>query len=153
MTRIEWEKLTRARARAYLKKAQKELPRKGPKVSWSIEVELVSAAAMTKLNAKYRGKAYPTDVLSFPSPVPFRKQGMLGHLVVCLPTLKRQASEQGHSPRRELETLLVHGILHLLGFDHEQGARQAKQMARLETLLLGRPGGLIQRVDPKAKLS
>ena len=83
---------------------------------------------MSRLNAQYRGKAYPTDVLSFPAPKIFRMAGELGALVVCLPALKRQARERGHSPETELEILLVHGVLHLLGLDHELGPKQAVEM-------------------------
>ena len=91
---------------------------------------------MTELNRAYRGKNRPTDVLSFQPPEVFRKQGMLGELVICLPVLKRQARELGHRPETELRILLVHGVLHLLGLDHELGAREAARMARLEARLL-----------------
>jgi probable rRNA maturation factor len=101
---------------------------------------------MTALNRRYRGKAYPTDVLSFSAPEPFRRAGHLGDLVICLPTLKRQAREQCHAPERELQVLLVHGVLHLLGFDHELGPKQAALMQRWEARLLDRPAsGLIAR--------
>lgn len=91
---------------------------------------------MARLNASYRGKDYATDVLSFEAPGPFRERGLLGELVICLPVLKRQALEQGHRPERELEVLLTHGLLHLLGMDHEKGAREAAAMGRAEDLLL-----------------
>ena len=72
------------------------------------------------------------------------REGQLGEVVICLPVLKRQARERGHSEVAELEILLVHGALHLLGFDHELGPKQAAAMARWEGKLLpARLRGLI----------
>jgi probable rRNA maturation factor len=106
------------------------------------EVKVVGAAAMRRLNREYRGKDRPTDVLSFPAPAVFRKQGVLGELVVCLPVLRAQALRLGHAERTELLVLLAHGALHLLGLDHERGPREERAMARAEArllrLLLGR---------------
>jgi rRNA maturation RNase YbeY len=62
----------------------------------------------------------------------------LGELVICEPILKSQAREQGHSPERELEVLLAHGLLHLLGFDHELGEKEARIMKKWEDLLVER---------------
>lgn len=97
---------------------------------------MLGAATMKKLNKKYRGKDYATDVLSFEAAGPFRAAGILGELVICLPVLKRQAKEQGHRPERELEILVVHGVLHLLGLDHERGPREARAMSRWEKKVL-----------------
>lgn len=121
--------------------------RLGPGCMWQAEVRIVGTAMMKNLNWKYRHKRKATDVLSFPTPSVFRDQGHLGDLVICLPTLKSQARELGHSSDRELSVLLVHGILHLLGLDHETSPREARQMARFEALLLpaGRLHGLIDR--------
>src|SRR4051794_22129055 len=76
--------------------------------AWRIDARVVSASEMKRLNSRYRGKAYATDVLSFPAPEPFRSQGWLGELVVCAPTLEDQASELGHPADHELEVLLAH---------------------------------------------
>jgi rRNA maturation RNase YbeY len=99
---------------------------------------------MRRLNAEYRRKRYATDVLSFPAPSVFRDQGWLGELVICRPVLRAQAREHGHSAERELAVLIVHGVLHLLGLDHEKGPRQAAAMARWEGRLLP-ARGLIAR--------
>ena len=99
-------------------------------------MRLVGAAQMTKLNSDYRGKTYATDVLSFQAPAPFQRLGQLGELVICAPTLRRQALEQGHTAPRELDVLLVHGVLHLLGMDHELGPQQMREMARWEDRVL-----------------
>lgn len=113
-------------------------------MEWGATVQLVGTVAMSRLNAQYRQKAYATDVLSFRSPDVFFQQGQLGELVVCAPVLRRQAGEREHSEQKELAVLLVHGVLHLLGFDHELGAREARAMARWEARLLKGKRGLIQ---------
>lgn len=99
---------------------------------------------MKRLNAGYRKKSYATDVLSFAAPEPFRSQGWLGELVVCAPVLERQARELKHSSELELDVLLAHGLLHLLGLDHERGPAEARRMAKLEARLL-EGQGLIAR--------
>jgi probable rRNA maturation factor len=107
---------------------------------------------MTRVNQAWRGKAYATDILSFPAPEFFQKQGLLGELVLCWSTLEKQAKSFHHSAKTELDILLVHGVLHLLGLDHEQSARELRKQASLETLLLSHLGtraksGLIERVQ------
>ena len=123
------------------------------KLEWHVELQLNGAVTMQKLNATYRGKDQPTDVLSFPAPKPFLKQGVLGELVICRPVLIRQAREQGHSEARELDILLVHGLLHLLGWDHEEGPREARAMAVLEQRLLAgkKPGLILRNLKNKTK--
>ena len=142
--------VTRAQRVAVLKK-------RAPSRSWTIEIEVVGAAKMRRLNLESRGKDQSTDVLSFELPAGFRKQGLIGSIVICLPVLKAQAKAEKHSLDAELEVLTVHGVLHLLGFDHERGPQAAREMARLEQRILkgskgsvigqssGRLIGLIQR--------
>lgn len=81
-----------------------------------------------KLNRTYRGKDYATDVLSFASQEP----ESLGDLVFCPKVLERQAKENGWSQRLELGYMIVHGFLHLLGYDHERSAKEATKMFRLQ---------------------
>ena len=104
---------------------------------------------MTQLNSEYRGKAKPTDVLSFPSDPFYWNQGVLGDLVLCGPVLVAQAKDHRHAWKKEADVLMIHGLLHLLGYDHELGKKQANQMARLEKKLLeqsrSRGMGLIAR--------
>jgi probable rRNA maturation factor len=93
---------------------------------------------MRALNAHYRGMARPTDVLSFPmsegdSLVP---GGLLGDIVICVPKALSQSQEYGVSFYDELLRLLVHGLLHLLGYDHERGSYQKRKMERKERELL-----------------
>lgn len=134
----DWNRLADRRLRRFLRVAESfpGLRRQGPKGLWKASVKLVSVKMVTVLNSKYRGKNSSTDILSFSAEFPFRDAGFLGELVVCLPVLKSQAVSLGHSPRRELDVLLVHGILHLLGLDHEKGPLEAARMARWELALL-----------------
>jgi rRNA maturation RNase YbeY len=96
------------------------------------------------LNRIYRGKDQPTDVLAFPlahskQVKPKRDRNpppqFLGDVVISAPTARRQARERGHSLHREIAWLIVHGILHLLGYDHEK-ADEARRMRRKESALL-----------------
>ena len=105
------------------------------------------------MNREYRGKSGPTDVLSFPAPEPFWSSGILGEVVIAKEVLARQAREQGHSVECELDVLLVHGLLHLLGMDHERGDEALREMKRWEQRVLAhlwkqkRTQGLIERAS------
>lgn len=104
-----------------------------------LSVTFIGDAEMTELNGQYRGKPYPTDVLSFP-----QREGesgavapaMLGDVVISVDAAKRQAHSAGHSAQREIMVLLAHGVAHLLGYDHERGPAQARAMKRMEKKLL-----------------
>jgi len=97
---------------------------------------------MRILNRQYRGIDRTTDVLSFPqmmeSGIPgFNSQiNLLGDIVINLHKAKRQAAEYGHSFQQEMKKLLIHGLLHLIGFDHEKGGFDEKKMKRKERELL-----------------
>jgi len=103
---------------------------------WQISLKLVESNEMIRLNQVYRNKSQVTDILSFPAAEPFWGKGFLGDLVICLPVLQKQAKEMKHSTQIELQILLVHGLLHLLGFDHETSPKEAKVMAEWETKIL-----------------
>jgi probable rRNA maturation factor len=110
----------------------------------SAAVALSSNAAVRELNAAYRGKDTPTNVLSFPAPeLPpdVAAQGLreLGDVVLALETLLDEAKAAGIPPAHHFQHLLVHGILHLIGYDHETDA-EAERMEALETMLLARLG-------------
>lgn len=119
-----------------------------------VSVTFVDDARIHALNLEYRSKDRPTDVLSFPllegadlaERVPEDMPRMLGDIVVSVETAARQAAEFGHSLERELGFLLVHGLLHLLGEDHETPEQDAKmrdrQRALLEAWGLSLPGGI-----------
>jgi probable rRNA maturation factor len=106
-----------------------------------VTVGIVPDARVRRLNREYRRTDTATDVLSFPS----EERGYLGDIVIAAGVARRQAREAGHSLRTELRILALHGLLHLLGYDHE---RDAGRMARLEARLRQRGGlreGLIER--------
>lgn len=98
--------------------------------------------ALRDLNRRFRGEDHPTDVLSFPNEArgPFSSGGQgrpryLGDIVISLPRAEAQADAAGCSLRDELELLIVHGTLHLLGYDHVTPAEKARMWAVQETLL------------------
>jgi probable rRNA maturation factor len=88
------------------------------------------------LNRHYRGKDYATNVLSFPADLPPEMQvPLLGDLVICAPVVAKEAAEQGKSLAAHYAHLTIHGVLHLLGLDHED-EREAEAMERIERELL-----------------
>jgi len=107
----------------------------------AVVVALVSDARVQRLNARYRAKDTPTDVLSFAAEEP----GFLGEIVIASGVARRQARDAGHPVQVELRVLALHGLLHLLGYDHE---RDDGRMARVERRLRRKGGlreGLIER--------
>lgn len=88
----------------------------------------LSAEEMKRINFQFRGKNKPTDVLSFQSEDPLA----LGELLFCIDVLKIQAKEQKHSVEQEFLYMLIHGLLHLLGYDHELSKNEEKLMFRLQ---------------------
>jgi probable rRNA maturation factor len=92
---------------------------------------------MTYLNGRYRGIAKPTDVLSFPMiEVDSATPSILGDIVVCVPKVLSQAKEYGVTFYDELLRLLLHGLLHLLGYDHEISTYQRRKMEKKEKELI-----------------
>jgi len=103
-----------------------------------VSVCIVDEAESQALNHRYRGKDKPTNVLSFPADLPVELElPLLGDLVVCAPVVAREAKEQGKSPEAHWAHMLVHGTLHLLGYDHID-PEEADQMESLETRILTR---------------
>ena len=102
-----------------------------------VSLTYVDDRGMRKLNREHRGKNMTTDVLSFPSSVEKGSFPHLGDIVISLPTADKMAKKFGVSRRREVETLVIHGFLHLCGHDHEvdRGDMMAQQ-AQLERELL-----------------
>ena len=117
-----------------------------------LAIRLVDADEGQALNRHYRGKDYATNVLSFPAEVPEGlpknvKFPLLGDLVICAPVVAREATEQGKPLKDHYAHLTVHGVLHLLGWDHED-AREAECMEQLEREILaglGLPDPYIER--------
>jgi len=111
-------------------------------------------AELRRLNRDFRGKDYTTDVLSFPSEAPVRRAGApkgtlepaIGDLAISVARARAQGREFGHTTEQEVRILMLHGLLHLLGMDHETDrGRMARAEKRWRTEL-GLPNGLIERV-------
>ena len=122
-----------------------------------VAIALVSDARMRTLNRSYRRKDYATDVLSFPAeahPVPRAAGGALGDLVIATGVARRQAREAGHSYQTELRVLALHGLLHLLGYDHDD-PKDSGRMKRTEERLRRRgrlKSGLIGRSNERQRV-
>jgi probable rRNA maturation factor len=132
-----------------------------------VSVALVSDARVRVLNRQYRGHDCATDVLSFPSAgsgkppkrgsprthsaflhsalTPLLSERFLGDIVVALGVARRQARAAGHSELTELRVLVLHGLLHLLGYDHHRGNGAMARVERALRLKGGLPEGLIER--------
>ncbi len=117
------------------------------------EVELIITddATMQELNAEHRGKDSTTDVLSFPIEAPFTEQPIfdipLGSIIIAESFVKEKAAYLGHTIQDELSLLFIHGMLHLLGFDHENddGEMRAREKELIEQFDL--PKSLIVRTE------
>jgi probable rRNA maturation factor len=102
-----------------------------------VTIKLADESAARDLNQRFRGRDYVPDVLSFPAGEPPPRVAYAGDILVCLPVAERQALAEGHSLRRELFVLMVHGLLHLGGHDHE---RDRGEMLALQRRLVERFG-------------
>ncbi len=98
---------------------------------------------LRRLNRDFLEKDYATDVLSFPAANP---NGSLGEIAISLPRAKRQAAEYGHGVEREIQLLMLHGVLHLLGMDHEADRGRMARAERKWRVALRLPRGPIERV-------
>jgi probable rRNA maturation factor len=136
---------------AFLRQAQAAIRLKG-----QVSVLLTTDTALRRLNRQFRGKNKPTDVLSFPAaPMEASRRvsksaSQLGDIAISAETGRRQAAEHGHSLGAEIRILMLHGLLHLAGCDHET---DSGEMARKEIKLRARlklPVGLIERTASAA---
>lgn len=116
----------------------------GRRFDSEVAIRLVDAAEGQAMNLQYRGKDYATNVLSFPAEMP---EGLpedfdfpqLGDLAICAPVVAREAAEQGKALNDHYAHLTVHGVLHLLGFDHIED-EEAEEMEALERVILASLG-------------
>ncbi len=106
-----------------------------------LTIRLVDSAEGLELNSTWRGKDYPTNVLSFPADIPegLLDIALLGDLVICVPVVEQEAAEQGKTLTAHWAHLVMHGCLHLLGYDHIDDA-EAEEMEALERQLLAEIG-------------
>jgi rRNA maturation RNase YbeY len=138
------------RSAEMIRLAEKVLSEMGEHTA-QVSLVLVGDREMRGLNRKYRGIDQPTDVLAFP----MREEGkasdknkaidlwhpnttldLLGDVVISIPTARKQALLQGHSLEQEIAVLMIHGLLHLLGYDHERSVADARLMKKKEKELL-----------------
>ena len=111
-----------------------------------VGIALVSDRRIRALNRTYRRKDYATDVLSFPSePSALSPEPFLGEIVIARGVARRQAREARHSELTELRVLALHGLLHLLGYDHESDSGEMRRAERRLRRKGGLSEGLIER--------
>ena len=116
----------------------------GKSSSFTLTIRIVDEAEAQRFNRDYRNKDYATNVLSFPAELPeglpaVIRQSQLGDLLICAPVVAREAIEQRRQDADHWAHLTIHGVLHLLGYDHEQ-ADETLVMESLETEILAKLG-------------
>lgn len=108
----------------------------------SVGVVFVSKNRIREINRKYRNKNNATDALSFPAVKQFIISGgegkFLGEIIVCIPVIKKQAQEMGMTFNRELAHMLIHGTLHLLGYEHDKSEKDVEKMHKKEEEIMGK---------------
>lgn len=113
----------------------------GPGAAGELTIRIVGEPESAALNARYRGKTGPTNVLAFPGgpaeAVPEGDLPPLGDLVICAPVVEREALEQGKTLSAHWAHIVMHGTLHLVGYDHEDAPAARKMEARERALLAG----------------
>lgn len=126
----------------FARKLQQEVAKGRP-----FDTLLTGDAELRRLNRDFRGKDYSTDVLSFPS-VPGRERGAaVGDLAISLARARAQARDFGHTTEQEVRILMLHGLLHLLGMDHETDTGRMARAEKRWRAELGLPNGLIERAQ------
>lgn len=154
-TRVRTVKVNSALVRKFASMILSSLNEEGSDLS----VTFVGDQRMRRLNRRYRRKDKPTDVLAFAirdACLPVRTRissAPLGDVVIAVPTAIRQAHAAKRSLREEMAVLLIHGILHLCGYDHERGEREARRMHKRERTLLEQFGILPPLVSMAGKRS
>lgn len=115
-------------------------------LSGEVNIYVTSSREMKDLNRRYRRKNQPTDVLSFPSGVP----GVAGDIAISLEIANTNAAEMGHSLATEVKILILHGLLHLAGYDHQTDSGEMLAREALLRRKLKLPIGLIERANGAA---
>lgn len=115
-----------------------------PDLNYSLTVRLVDEPEARRFNKQYRDRDYATNVLSFPAELPEGlpvevRQAQLGDILICAPVVTSEARKQGRAEVDHWAHLTIHGVLHLLGYDHER-SDEAVVMEALETKILGKLG-------------
>ncbi len=139
--------LRRAPIARFARTLQKEVAKGRP-----FDALITGDTELRRLNHEFRGKDYATDVLSFPAEIPLsepRPSGsgaFLGDIAISLGRARAQAREFHHSIEHEVQILMLHGVLHLLGHDHETDSGAMARAEKRWRTKLGLPNGLIERV-------
>ena len=141
---LEINNLTTTKIDENLLKEIAEIVLKGEKKEGNISLALIGPNRMRKLNKKYRGKNRVTDVLAFeekgltsqPWSQELQKIQGLGEVVICLREVKKNSKRLNEPFEKELARVFIHGILHLLGYDHEKSEEEAKKMKEKEEYYL-----------------
>jgi probable rRNA maturation factor len=116
-------------------------PAQMKKVKYEASISFVNDAEIRELNLKYREKDAPTDVLSFPTiGTPPNDIFPMGDIIISSETAARQAADYGHSFEREVAFLALHGVLHLLGFNHEEDPNDLALMEEIQESILDEMG-------------
>ncbi len=110
-----------------------------------VEVILTTDEEIARVNASYRGVERPTDVLSFP--LEQMPHAPLGTVMISVDRAEAKARELGHTPQEEITLLLIHGMLHLLGYDHERDNGEMREKERTLISTYGLPESLIERSE------
>ncbi|MGB9743343.1 MAG: rRNA maturation RNase YbeY [Minisyncoccales bacterium] len=113
----------------WLKKIASAVLKREKEKNLELSIVLVGQSKIKKLNKQYRRRNRPTDVLSF-------SYNGSGEVVICLEQVKKNAKKFKSSFKTELKRVLIHGILHLLGYDHEKSINEAKRMRKKEEIYL-----------------
>ncbi|MGB6974540.1 MAG: rRNA maturation RNase YbeY [Terracidiphilus sp.] len=127
----------------FLRVAQQAMRLRG-----EVTVLLTTDKAIRRLNRRFRKFNKATDVLSFPAGS-LAAGAMAGDLAISVQTARRQAEAQGHALSMEIKVLVLHGLLHLAGYDHETDDGQMARRERWLRARLGLPQGLIERADAR----
>lgn len=124
--------------RGWIKKIVRFTLRKVDVKAAEISAAFVGDEKIKALNKRYRGKNKITDVLSFTYQIQDTryKIPLIGEIIISYPQAARQAKKRGHSVNDEIKILLVHGVLHLCGYDHEKSEKEAKKMEELQLQLV-----------------
>lgn len=122
--------------KSYLKKVAENVLKREGKKNFYLSIALIGVSRIKKLNKKYLNRDYPTDVLVFPETESYLKINNLGEIIICPQVVKKNAKEFKLTFKKELSKILIHGILHLLGYDHEKSKKEAEKMERKEKYYL-----------------
>jgi len=122
--------IDRALVRSYLGRVWNRIPPRNRTESTEVTVVFLNDKQIRWYNNQFRKKDYPTDVLSFPVNETVQNEHYLGDILISMERTASQAQEKNHPVEKELKILLLHGVLHLLGYDHETDNGQMNRLER-----------------------